>query len=221
MRHRICPAFTAFSCAALLPAVLAGCDLTGTGPSGETVTETRPLTPFDAVDLAGVGDVTVVPGDDYDVTITTDAVFLDGVESEVVDGTLVLDEHYDFDTRDLDVDFVVTAPSVESVTLSGAGNITVEDVAGGPFDVNLDGAGNVTVSGNAKSAVLRLTGAGNVSARGLDAETAEVELSGAGNVTVTATETLTVSLSGVGNVTYYGGAEVQSTTTGVGFVNAG
>ncbi|MBN2176703.1 MAG: DUF2807 domain-containing protein [Demequinaceae bacterium] len=208
----------------LLPAtavtlfVLGGCSVFSQGPSGETVTEFHTLTAFSEVDLLGIGDVTVVPGDDYSVTVTTDATFIDGVQVEVRDGELILNEDYDFSTRDLHVSFLVTTSSLESVTLTGAGNLTVSGVNTKAFGITLAGAGNVTVSGRASTLNVLLAGAGSINTTGLEAGVADVRLVGAGDIDVSASDSLTVSLSGVGDVTYVGNPDVDSTVRGVGTI---
>lgn len=205
---------------ALALSVLAGCSILGPDPSGTPATEFRSLSAFSEVELQGVGDVFISEGDGYGVTVTTDSVYIDDIVTKVVDDTLVLDEDFGYSVRNLDVDFVITVPSLEAVTLAGAGNITVEDVDTSAFEVNLAGAGNVTVSGTASTVRLHLAGAGNIDTIGLDADAVDIDLAGAGDVSVMANDTLDVTLNGVGNVTYVGDPEVTSRVNGLGSVHA-
>jgi hypothetical protein len=199
---------------------LTGCHLHDLDPSGETTTEFRTSAAFTGVELQGVGSISIVPGDDYTVTVTTDTNYIDGVTTEVVDGILILNEHYDFNTHDLEVTFLVTVPSIEKVTLTGAGNFTVEGVDTDAFEIAIAGAGDVTVSGSASTAHVRLAGVGSIDTTGLDAAVVDVELLGAGDVSVAATDTLDVTLNGVGDVTYVGDPNVTSTVAGIGSVRA-
>jgi hypothetical protein len=197
---------------------LSGCFRATESASGETAVELHRTKPFEEVELLGVGDVTVVPGDDYAVTVTTDATFIDGVEVKVADGALGLNEHYDFDTRGLDVDFLVTVPSLGAVSLAGAGTITVSGLDAETFSLTLTGAGEVVVSGTTSTLKVLLAGVGNIDTTGLDAGIVDVGLSGAGDIDVGPSDSLTVSLAGVGNITYDGNPEVTSTISGVGSI---
>jgi hypothetical protein len=206
--------------ASLALVALTGCSIFGEDPSGTPSTEFRSVSAFSEVELQGVGDVTISEGEGYGVTVTTDSAYIDDVVTKVVDGTLELDEDFGHSVRNLKVDFLVTVPSLEAVTLTGAGNITAEDVDTTTFEVRLVGAGNVTVYGTASTATLRLVGAGNIDTIGLEADAVDVDLAGAGDVSVTANDTLDVTLNGVGNVTYVGDPEVTSRVAGIGSVRA-
>ena len=218
MTKRSLIAATALASAAAL--TLSGCDILGPDPSGTPSTEFRSVTEFTKINLQGVGDVTVSEGNGYAVTVTTDSAYIDDIITEVVGGTLVLREDPSHNYRNLELEFIVTVPSLEAVTLTGAGDITVDGVDAADFEVNLIGAGNIGVSGEASAVRLHLVGAGSIDTVGLEAEDAEVILSGAGDISLTVSNTLDASISGVGNVFYVGDPEVTSTVTGLGSVRA-
>ncbi len=201
--------------------VLTGCRIVDGHLSGNTVTDTRFSDPFTAVRLEGAGNVTVVAGATYSVQVTADSALLDDITTTIDDGTLVLDEHFGFRLHNPHIEFLITVPEVQAVSLAGAGSITVTGVDTTTFDVSLAGAGNISVTGRADDVTIHVSGAGDVDARDLTGRDVEVRVAGVGDVSVFASHTLDASVAGVGRVTYLGDPDVTSSLTGVGSIHAG
>ena len=70
------------ACSAILPGTING--------SGDIVTESRDVSGFDKVALAGFGDVTIEVGDEESLTVSTDDNIMPYVTTEVKNNTLVL-----------------------------------------------------------------------------------------------------------------------------------
>jgi hypothetical protein len=206
------------ACATL---ALAGCTFVAPKPSGDIATEFRSTDAFTDVQLRGAGDVTISQGDNYTVTVTTDSNYMERVTTTVEDGTLILNEDWHFNAHDVDVVFVVTVPSLESVHLEGAGNITVDGVDTDSFDAFLAGAGDITVSGTASDVHLSLAGVGDIRALDLQGATVTADLNGVGNISVSASDTLDATLHGVGDIVYRGDPDVTSSVAGIGSVHSG
>src|SRR3972149_11332576 len=114
----------------------------------------------------------------------------------------------------------ITAPAVQSdsprLTLSGAGNINVNQVATRRLDTTSSGTGNIKLSGQADTQSTTLSGFGEYTAGDLRSNDATFTLTGAGGATVWAEKTLYVKISGAGSVSYYGSPQVTESITGAG-----
>jgi hypothetical protein len=133
----------------------------------------------------------------------------------------------------------VTTPSVQSVGLSGSGNVTSSAKFSSPQPVSLDisgsgdikmrtnapnvnarisGSGNLTISGETRDVEVRISGSGDYNGMDLKAETASVHISGSGDASLYAEDRLEARISGSGNVRYKGKASVDKKISGSGNV---
>lgn len=133
----------------------------------------------------------------------------------------------------------VTAPMIGEVSVSGPGNLTVDNVRARDFGMHLSGPGNINVgsvqasgitlnlsgpgdihvAGHADRAVVHLSGPGNIHAGGLNLAEADITLSGPGDIDATVTRSADVRLSGPGDVTIHGGAHCNIQKSGPGDVH--
>ncbi|XZF16402.1 head GIN domain-containing protein [Chitinophagaceae bacterium MMS25-I14] len=136
----------------------------------------------------------------------------------VADVTLpALEEFSVAGAGDAEIDGRVTGKSF-TLDISGAGNVTAENISVSDMEAHISGAGNFEAGGGSADHVsYTVTGTGNIDAYPLQAKEVEASVSGAGNIELTATEKLKASISGVGNVSYKGHpASLQSHKSGVG-----
>ena len=199
-----------------LIASLAGCKVVPNSFKGEPVTEDRAVTTFDSIELRGVGDITVVAGDKFSLSVRADKSAIAGVRTNVEGTTLVISE----DTKATNgrVEIVIHAPTLSSVEVLGAGSITVSGLDVERFAIAVAGAGDATVSGRATTVVAVLSGAGSIDASGLAGTNVTARLTGVGSLSLDASETLDAELGGVGDITYSGEPVVTSKVSGVGQV---
>jgi hypothetical protein len=220
----------------LLLAPLAGCGPVTVG-SGRIATETRPLGDVHAVNLSGVGDLTVQLGDDNKIEIETDDNILPLVETKEADGELTVRAKgnvaptqgltYRVTVRSLDALAVSgsgTATVVRwtgsgvKVSISGSGDVLVTESALASLTAKLSGSGTLTATGRADSLDLHISGSGTCHADGLQANEVKVAISGSGSAEVWAEKELSAKLSGSGSVTYVGSPSVHSKVSGSGAV---
>lgn len=225
---------------------LAGGHWGGNRGGGDTVTETHALPPFHAIDLSGIGDVTLVQGDTDGVTIEAPARSQRLIATRVKDGTLVIhttDERSGFfggfgrkDTgrarltvtfRDLDAIDAAGAVKIAAKTLrtpalkisvAGTGTLRIDDLQTQSLKLSGAGAVKAELAGRAAEQVVSISGAGKYNAAALESDDARVAVSGAGKVVINARKTLKVSLSGAGLVEYLGNPEVKQSVSGIGKV---
>jgi hypothetical protein len=204
--------------------------------SGRVATDTRPVAGFSAIDLRGVGQLTVTLGSPEGLTVEAEDNLLPLITSTVNGDTLILELKEGRPTRPIiyrvaarqitalstsgagDID----APGVTGASLrtsqSGAGNVRLDRLSVQTLDSSLAGAGSLDASGSAARLVVSVAGAGNVAARDLAVKDAELTMSGAGKATVRVSDNLKARLTGAGSVEYLGSPRVDSAITGGGTV---
>ncbi len=209
--------------------------------SGTIVTESRNIGDFHEIRLAGEGTVVVTEGPAPSLTVMTDDNLHTHIETSVKGGALeiVTERGIDIDPTD-SVRYEVTAPNIDKLTLtgagdfemsnaeadrfavllSGAGDIRIGDLVANELDVAITGAGDVVVAGEVTKLSVTLPGVGSYEGADLRSADATVTSSGVGSATVWATDELDASVTGVGSIDYYGSPRVTSSVTGIGSINS-
>ena len=152
----------------LLIALLAsGCGFQMVNGSGKVATETRNLSGFSSVTLAGIGNVYITQGPAESLRIEAEDNLIPYFDTSVQGGTLkigIKDQYLGvtlLPTRP--VNFYVTLPKIEAITLAGSGNIFAGKLQAGAFGIYLPGSGNISTDGLAASDLdIRLGGSGNI-----------------------------------------------------------
>lgn len=235
--------------AGLLATALAmgGC---GRGEAGQGPQETRSfaLVDFDRVTLGGSDNVKIVYGRNFAISATGPADVLDRLDVRKDGATLLITRKKQdgwkigWNKKTSSATVTVTMPLLRAAMLSGAGNMTIatatpEDAFAATLsgsgdlsvdnsrakavDLSLTGAGNMTLRGTADTINARLTGSGNMDTVALSARDVTVGLSGAGNISASASESASGTLSGVGNIDIAGAARCAVRKSGVGHVRCG
>jgi hypothetical protein len=212
--------------------------------SGSTVTETRDVSGFTAIDFRSEGDIELIQGTVEALTIETDDNLMQYLETTVAGGVLVLettnDPRVDIDPSS-GVTWIIEVIELDTITLSGAGQLVAGGIEGDALeirvpgavdleiagisvealDVVLSGAASIDLAGSAPLLSVILSGAGDIDTTALDAVHVTVVVSGAGSASVRASGTLEAEISGAGNVTYFGDATVTQRVTGTGSIGPG
>lgn len=193
----------------------------GTG-SGVATTQARALPPFTGVQLVGGNNVIVQVGTRRSVIVHADSNLLGRVTTRVRSGKLVIGTTPGNLSTKSPMFVAVTVPSLDSVELRGAGNISVTGINGPTLVLELPGSGNIDVAGTTTKLHVTISGQGNALLRRLVARDARAVLSGDGSIMLTATHSLTARISGNGTILYGGNpANVTQSVTGSGTIGAG
>ena len=185
--------------------------------SGDSVSQSRSLPSFTAVELAGDSQITVRIGEQA-VVVEADDNLVDRVTTAVRGGTLVVDTPGSF-TATSPMRVEVTVPTLDAVVLSGTGMVAVDGVAADGLTVRVPGDGVLEVSGSAERVEASLSGSGDVLVQDLVARDVIAMLSGDGRLQVHATRSLDASVSGTGAIFYRGSpSDVTKTVTGTGVI---
>jgi hypothetical protein len=212
--------------------------------SGSDITsESRDVSGFRRVVLAGIGTLHIAQGEAETLTIEASADLMPKITAVVENGTLILgirkgawlkglkesDKTARFNLTMIEMEGVTLAGAGDiasggiradelALTVSGAGRLDIRGLAAQSLTVLLSGAGDCEISGEVDSQEVKITGAGSYEARSLKSKTAKAVVSGTGNVVVSVDDTLDAQVSGLGSVRYYGEPTVFRRVTGIGSV---
>jgi hypothetical protein len=210
----------------------------GTGPIEK---ETRDVKDFKGVNLMSTGNVYLKKSNAFSVVIETHKNIAELLETVNDNGILKIrfknnigNIHYD------KLNIYVEAPNVESIDLSGSGEIVAENaISNGILSVDLSGSGNIDIkegtytqltvtlggsgtialTGTADKAKYALVGSGNIKTKNVKAKSVEADLTGSGDIYCHADTDLNAFVSGSGDIEYSGDAVVKSRVTGSGSID--
>jgi hypothetical protein len=195
------------------------------------VSETRPVSNFNSIDLGGSGEVIVIQNGDETVRIETDDNLIEHVRAEVVRGTLELgfEKGFNFIQVTRLVFYVgvddLTGLSISgsgrfeaerigterlNATVSGSGDVQIAELVAGQVRTTISGSGEVFLAGEANTQEIIVSGSGTYLGGDLCSGSARVAVSGSGDATVCALENLNFDISGSGSISYYGQPTINS-----------
>lgn len=194
--------------------------------NGVIKVEDRAVSSAKKIKLRGSFDVLVQPADIAGISIQTDDNLLPYIITKEEDGYLIITtkKGFNISTNNI-IQVIISTPVIESISLSGSGNIIGKDkfTGGNKLNISISGNGNVnlkantpsvkasiagsgdiSISGETKDLDLEISGVGDFKGENLMTENAEIHINGSGNARVYAGSSLEVHISGVGNVYYNG-----------------
>jgi hypothetical protein len=203
------------------------------------VQQSREVTGFSRVELAGTGSLSIQMGASESLLVTAEDNLLPYLETEVRGETLEIRTESGVNLQPTEpIEYLLTATRLRRAELSGAGSIECAGLAARRLElavsgagelrftkletrelqIALDGVGDVTTSGSTERQRVTLTAVGEYRAKRLKSAIAEVEVLGVGSATVRVSDRLLARVSGSGCVYYIGNPVVESTVTGPGCV---
>ncbi len=205
---------------ALVATSMSGCHIahlsSGIKGSGKLVTVTRSVSGFTRIANELPADVEFQRGANFSVKLTVDDNLEKYVETRIKGDKLVITN--DKSINPTKCKLVITAPSLSSFEIQGAGDATISGLSESAFEGKIEGAGSIRVSGIAKVIKLSIEGAGDIKAYDLKSEDANASIDGAGSIEVSAEKSLNASINGAGDVRYRGNPSVKKDVDGVGSV---
>jgi hypothetical protein len=198
--------------------------------NGTVVTEDRDVSGVFGVAFETLGIVHINKGTSESLRIETDENLLPHIVAEVSSGTLVLRATPGVTLiPTTTIDFYLTVIDLDSIDLSGVGeiestglhvgNIVLENSGVGDINlsdlevsnisVKIEGVGNIYASGSVNNQVVEIPGLGEYGAAGLTSAEADVTISGSGSVTLCVNDRLAVNITGTGSVSYYGNPTLE------------
>ncbi|MDO5481784.1 MAG: head GIN domain-containing protein [Bacteroidaceae bacterium] len=170
---------------------------------GKVITKKLDLSTFTNIDLTSNADIKFVQGDQLTVEAYGNEKAIAENDITVKDGTLTVAKKEGSAGTVPCITIIVKAPVLESINVSGSGDIDIENTA--EFDYNLSinasGAGDIELDHITCHALnIDISGSGDIDAKKIKCANADIRISGAGdmNADVKAND-INVQISGAGD----------------------
>lgn len=171
--------------------------------SGQTGTEMRQLSGFKKVEVGGVIQVEITAQKDFSVEVEADDNLLPMIKTEISGGTLKISTVRKLSTSN-PIRVRISAPDIDSLDISGASTVAVNNLKNAGFAVDASGASKIKLAGETAKLTVEVSGASGIDAETLTAENADIDASGASSVIVNVTGDLTADASGASKIIYVG-----------------
>jgi hypothetical protein len=186
--------------------------------SGKRVTQKRDVAEFTSIKTEGAFTIEASAQKAASVEVEADDNVLPVVSTEVSNNILYIKPIKNYSVNE-PVVVRVSAQSLEGLSVSGAGKISVAGLKSDKFEIDSQGAPSITVSGETNVIDIDANGAGKIDAHKLRASKGIVDSKGVAEVEVNAKDELEVTVSGPSHVTYSGDPKVNKVVRGPGSVD--
>jgi hypothetical protein len=201
------------------PAATAAAPTSTAAPTSGGAGERREVRGFSGVELTSFGDLQIEQTGTESLTIEAAPDVLPQLTSEVSGGVLRLGVAPGATIRaTTPVVYRLTVAALDSVAVSGAGDVTASNLQADRLTAGISGAGDMTLSGTVDSQVVTISGTGEYDGENLQSATAEIAVDGAGDAVVRVSSRLDVTIRGVGSVEYIGNPQLSQSIEGTGSV---
>lgn len=171
--------------------------------SGQMASEIRDLNGFRAIDVGGVFHVEITAQKDFSVEVEADDNLLHLIRTEVSGGVLKIETECRVSTSN-PMRVRISAPDIDDLDVSGAANVTLNDLKNANLTVDSSGASKIKIDGETANLAIDVSGATKIDAENLRAVNASVEASGASHIDVHVSGKLTADASGASKIVYSG-----------------
>lgn len=201
--------------------------------------EERNVVGFKGISSSGSYDVRITMGNTETLRLDGDHETIKEIETVVENGILKIRntkrDNWNVISRKK-VTIYITARTLNSITLSGSGDIVVKGLVkadrltntlSGSGSITLmadaneyigtiSGSGEISVSGTADRAAIKIGGSGDFEGQNFKTSVADIKVSGSGDARIFVDQSLNAVVNGSGNITYGGNANVNKTKSGSG-----
>ncbi|MBC7746029.1 MAG: DUF2807 domain-containing protein [Flavobacterium sp.] len=205
--------------------------------------QNREISNFKGISSSGSFDVEITMGNKENLRIEGDKEDISEIETVVENGILKIRNKnkngWNWKSSREKVTVYINAKTINSLTLSGSGNMSVNGtiksnrltnaVSGSgnislsveveDYDGSISGSGEMSIKGMAERANIKISGSGNFKGKDLKTSDTDIKVSGSGNASVNAEKSLDAAVSGSGNIRYSGKARVSISKSGSGNIS--
>jgi hypothetical protein len=200
----------------------AGCDMVmtpGIKGSGNVTTETRKVSGFKEVTLAGSGQLTLEQNGTESLTITADDNLMQYLTSEVSGNKLTLGtkEHTNV-SPSKDIIYKLTVKDLNSINVAGSGSADAKGIKTDQLKVVVAGSGSFSGAGSADQQDIMIAGSGDYHGANVKSRVVTISIMGSGSADLDAADKLSATIMGSGDIKYSGDPTVTKTILGSGSV---
>jgi hypothetical protein len=206
---------------------------------GEVVRISRSVTGYSGIELSMETTVYYTQGNIYSLEIEAQENLMGYIETVLSGNDLVIREKKGVSLGKHDpIRIYITAPDINSIEISGSGNINVnESWQGNDLSTTICGSGNIEItdlqsdritseisgsgnievhSGSCNYEYFNINGSGNIDLRMVDSGTTYADISGSGDIYTKVQKLLDATISGSGNIYYFGTPVINAHISGSG-----
>lgn len=206
--------------------------------SGDVVSEERPLSDVNSVNLAMQGDLTIEIGDQEKIVVEAESNLLPYILTDATLGELIIHTRSGTNLQNTNpIHYYLTVKSLEGLTISSSGNITAPDLTSQRFsarisssgemnistlsadklDVTISSSGNVTIGGGGVTQQeITISSSGDLFAQDMVSKDANVRISSSGDAYIRVVNNLDGRITSSGNIVYYGNPQIHVSSTSSG-----
>jgi Putative auto-transporter adhesin, head GIN domain len=181
--------------------------------SGKIVTQQRDVKGFKGVEVGGAILVEITAQKDFSVEIEADDNLISLIKTEVNDGVLEIETEGRISPTE-QVKVRISAPDIDNLEVSGASDLTLNNVKNSSLSVDASGASKIKVTGETTKFTLESSGASKINADDLKTVNANIDASGASHIEVYVSGDLSVDASGASHIVYSGKPTVHQKISG-------
>lgn len=187
--------------------------------TGGVTSEARDVSGFNEVELKGVGNLSLEQTGSESLTVEAEEDVLPKIRTEVENKRLIISPERNTSINTTKpINYKLTVKDLNTLEVSGSGNVEAEDINTDELAVTIGGAGDVEIRGSADSQEVEISGSGEYKAGDLESKEATIDVRGSGLATVNVSDELEAEVSGSGSVEYIGDPTVQQEVSGAGEV---
>jgi hypothetical protein len=181
--------------------------------------ESRNVSGFDAVELRGVGNLSIEQTGSESLTVEAEEDVIPKLTTRVVNNRLIIGPESNTIHTTGPINYKLTLKDLRSLEVMGSANIEAQGLRTDRLAVTISGAGNVRMDGKADQQEINILGSGTYQAEDLQSKEVKINVAGSGSAIVNVSEQLDVGISGVGSVEYIGHPAVKQNVSGTGRVS--
>lgn len=152
---------------------------------GKVVTQTIEVEDFTHINLKGNADIKFTQGDELEVKAYGNEKAIELNDITVKDGTLIVAQKTGSKGTVPTIKIMVTAPNLESIDVSGTGDVEIKDEneLEGDLQILISGTGDVDLERvECRQLTVHISGKGDITAEKIKCEKADISISGDGDM---------------------------------------
>ena len=195
--------------ASSLACTVSGMELGGVRGSGHVVEEVREVSAFTGVELATWGNLTIEVGEKEELRIQAEDNVIEYLEARVDGDMLEIKTRPGIALMSVEpVNFFLTVKELDTIVVSGSGDVRGPDLEADRIEVAIYGSGDVELGDlDADAVELKVIGSGDMDVTGVRAREQSINISGSGDVDVgtVQADSVDVRIPGSGELDVFAG----------------